>query len=377
MAATTPEPAPDAAALARGQARAWGWVGHLRGGGTTPWSDWQGAAVACARVLPGAQQLELLRRLNESASAGLPDGLAGRVLVAAAPGRGKPDLALVGVGTTGYGPKPVDPSLLPDDELARVATGLLAEDVAALGVSPAPRSRPSISRLWHKRHRIAGDPLEAAALRRHLQLAGRPIGGPRTVVVGAPLDQMLADTWTARCFERGSGSWAAWLRFWRQRGDLPPRIDLPAVVARQKSLGREVRVVLDRAALPGLLGVRRLPVVRRPGADAAELARRVASVLGLLVEAPERAALMERTVLPRMPQTSTPSVAVPEQHRDWVDAAAQRMARQLERAGYPVVGDPHRVVPVPFAAPAAPATAQPRLVLDLAMRLLIDETWKQ
>ena len=49
-----------------GVRRAWGWVDHLRDGGTTPWRDWTGEGRAGARVLPGAQQLELLRRLNQA-----------------------------------------------------------------------------------------------------------------------------------------------------------------------------------------------------------------------------------------------------------------------------------------------------------------------
>jgi hypothetical protein len=45
--------APDA--LSPGAARAWGWVAHLRAGGTTPWLAWTDAAPATGRVLPGAQ----------------------------------------------------------------------------------------------------------------------------------------------------------------------------------------------------------------------------------------------------------------------------------------------------------------------------------
>lgn len=41
----------DAAA---GRSRAWGWVAHLRAGGTTQWSQWQGSAAPGGRVLPGA-----------------------------------------------------------------------------------------------------------------------------------------------------------------------------------------------------------------------------------------------------------------------------------------------------------------------------------
>lgn len=365
-------------------ARAWGWVAHLRAGGTTPWQAWTGDGPPTARVLPGAQQLELLRRLNiaESSdgshrgSSHLSTRLADRVLTAPAPGRGKPDLALIGAGGSAYGPQPVDPSLLPPDELIRVATSVLAEDVVALGV-PDPGRR--LRRVWHLGYRVAGDPLEAAHLRDHLTGRGRPPGGPGavTLVLGGPLDQMLADVWSRRCFERGSGGWLEWLRFWQQRGDLPPRIDLPAVADRHAARHQRVRVVLDRSQLPGLLGVRRLPPPVRPGADAAELARRIATVVGLLVPPEERAALMTRTLLPRMPVTGTPPVTLPDEHRAWVSAAAERMARGLSRAGYPVLGDPASLVPTESAAPAAPSSANGQLVLDLAVRMLVDEGWKK
>ncbi len=354
-------------------ATAWGWVAHLRAGGTTPWVEWSGDAQPSARVLPGAQQLELLRTLNLAGATNAV--LADRVLTAAAPGRGKPDLALVGVTSSPYGPQPVDPSLLPADELIRVATSVLAEDLVALGV-PAPERR--LRRVWHRGYRLAGDPLETAHVRDHLTSRGRPPGGAvaTTLVLGGPLDQMLADVWSRRCFERGSGGWLEWLRFWQQRDDLPPRIDLASVAERRRARHEHVKVVVDRSRLPKLLGVRRLPPPVRPGADAAELARRIATVVGLLVPPDERAALMTNTLLPRMPVTGTPPVALPDEHREWVQAAAERMARQLSRAGYPVVGDPGVLVPTETAAPAAPSVASGQLVLDLAVRMLVDDSWK-
>jgi len=77
-----------------GRARAWAWVAHLRSGGTTPWRAWTAADAPDrdrfargGRYLPGAQQLELLRRLN---AAGRPTAsLVDRVLNASAPGRGR------------------------------------------------------------------------------------------------------------------------------------------------------------------------------------------------------------------------------------------------------------------------------------------------
>lgn len=113
-------------------ARAWGWVAHLRDGGTTPWLAWSTTGSTEASPgdpLPGAQQLELLRRLN---LAGVRSpGLADRVLAADATGRGRPDLELVGVAEPlPYGFAPVDPATLSDAELLRVAVGLVADVLA-------------------------------------------------------------------------------------------------------------------------------------------------------------------------------------------------------------------------------------------------------
>lgn len=357
------------AAGGSGTARAWGWVAHLREGGTTPWPAWTGEAPASGRVLPGAQQLELLRRLNLAARAPLPPGLAQRVLTAAAPGRGKPDLALVGVAGSAYGPRPVDPGTLPADELVRVATSVLAEEVVRVGLPAGSRGLP---RPLAGHRRVAGDPVLATAARE--ALGPRRLGRGRMVVIGAPLDQMLADVWTRRCFERGSGAWLEWLRFWQQRGQLPPRVDLPTVAERHATSPGGVVVVLDPTALPHALGVRRLPPAHRPGADAGELARRIATVVGVLVPPDERAALMSGTVWPRMPVTSMPPVSVPDEHREWVTRAAERMTRQLQRAGYPVVGDPAAVAPVLTGETPAPERPD-AAVLELAVRMLVDDDW--
>ena len=101
------------------------------------------------RPLPGAQQLELLRRLNlASGSSARPRGghdrdrtrLADRVLATPAAGRGKADLPLLGLPHHGFGAGPVDPSTIGPHELLRVASVLLADDLVALGADPVATS---------------------------------------------------------------------------------------------------------------------------------------------------------------------------------------------------------------------------------------------
>lgn len=363
-----------------GAAAARGWVAHLREGGTTPWLAWTGEGSldeAPARALPGAQQLELLRRINlalasSPRSRGACAGLADRVLAASAAGRGKADLPLVGLPASSFGPRPVDPAAVSAHELLRVASVLLADDLVALGPDPV---RTSWARPWRRRFRLVGDPVVTTATREHLLGLGRPEGGPRpfVVAVGAPLDDLLARTWTQRCFEHGSRPWEDWLRFWRERDQLPARVDLLDSVHRWRGRRPLVRVVTDLELLPRQVGVRRLPDVRVPGADQAELARRVAAVVGLRVPVADRPALM-RTLQRRIPDSGVAPVGVPDREREWVAASATRLTRDLTRAGYPVVGDVADLAP--RFAPSAAAGADDGQVLDLAIRMVVDPAWR-
>ena len=355
-------------------ARAHGWVAHLRDGGTTPWLAWSGTGAATAAAVPGAQQLELLRRLNADARGPLPHDLADRVLVAPAAGRGQADLPLVGLAHRGFGAAPVDPSTISAHELLRVASVLLADDLVALGADPVATSWP---RPWRRRVRLVGDPLVASATRRHLLGLGRPEGGPRpfVVAIGRPLDELLAHTWTQRCFETGATPWAEWLRFWRERDQLPDRADLLESVRRWGGRRPFVRVVTDLDLLPRQVGVRSLPPVRVPGSDQAELARRVAAVVGLRVERHERPGLM-RTLQQRIPDSGVAPVGVPAGEREWVARSAARTIRGVTRRGYSVVGDLADLAPGD-AAPSAPAGPDDRQVLDLAIRMVVDPGWRR
>ena len=146
---------------------------------------------------------------------------------------------------------------------------------------------------------------------------------------------------------------------------------MPASIRRWEPRRPLVRVVTERSRLPRQLGVRRLPTVPVPGAEQAELARRVAAVVGLKVPADQRPALMG-TLRGRMPGGGEP-VAVPPDVRDWLVDAAGRSIRDLTRAGYPVVGDLADLEPQPGGAGTAAADDR---VLDLAIRMVVDPTWR-
>lgn len=378
-----------------GEARAWAWVAHLREGGTTPWSRWYDAADPAdpavrptsgpaRRAIPGAQQLELLRRLNAARAGGtVPDArpnsrLVERVLAASAPGRGSPDLELAGVREAGrFGPRSVDPAEVSEDELLRVATSLLAEDVVALGTPPPVT--PGRVRPWRRPYRLAGSPWLVTPLREELVRRGRPPGGaqPVVLVVGADLASLLTQAWTARAFDEGGASWPEWLRSAVGSDRVPPRAHLEQMARRwtgPAGPGR-VRIVLDATGVPRQLGVRLdagwsgrcgPPVL---SADGVDLGRRVGAPLGLLVPPPRRAELLRRGFAPRLASAGGAPLAVPAEHHEWVRRRAALMRDRLLHAGYPVVGDPERLVP---GVPQAGTQPDPTRVLALALRLLLD-----
>jgi hypothetical protein len=363
-------------------AAAWLWVDHLRGGGTTPWAAWLAASSDADdprrgdRLLPGAQQLELVRRLN---GAGRPSSdLVERVLVASAPGRGRQDLELLGaVEPLTFGPPPIDPATLTADDLVRVAVGLIAEDVVSAG---GPPSEPVKVRRWRTRYRLAGDRWLADAMRAELVGQGRPPGGRGAVaaVVGTDLATMVAHDWLASCFSDGGVAWSDYCSGMRRRDRLPRRVDLAAAAARWATeLGgpAQVRVVLDPTRVAKVVGVRRLAVLPDVAADAAELARRTAGALGILVAPPRRKELLRTVLLPRLTGVPGPRPVVPLAHREWLEEQTRLVQQGIRTGDYPVVGDLDALLPrwpdLPVGEPAAD-DRQPDRVLSLALSLLLD-----
>ncbi|WP_028643666.1 hypothetical protein [Nocardioides sp. URHA0020] len=355
-----------------GLRRGWGWVAHLRDGGTTPWDRWSDDGAAAGRYLPGAQQLELLRRLN---AAGPVDAvLARRVLEASPAGRGRLDLELAGAARPrGFGSAPVDPADLPERELLRVASALLAEDVVAAGLaSPTrlPRPRP-----WRRRYRLVGDPMLTDPRRAALAAQGRPPGGrdARTLVLGTDVGQMLVDLWTARSLSQGVQSWRAWLDRASRADRLPARIDLARTA---DHWGREVgtarvHVVLDLDAVPRLTrGRGPLPGSPPLTADAVDLARRVGQVLGVLVVPEERRALLRQSLVPRLLDAPGEPLVLPARHTGWVRAHARRTTDDLLEGGYAVHGRLGSLLPIDRPGVTEPSDPG---VLALALRLLLEK----
>ena len=163
---------------------AWSWTQHLRSAGSTPWPAWTGdpgQPVPGDWVVPGAAQLELVRRLAERSELDVRSfaRLADLVLNRSGPGRGLAQQPLAWPGaTTSFGPPPTDPGEVPLEELVRVGVGALTELLLAApqaAVAPTSVRRRLLTRT--PAFELDGSPVTTSAVRRALDVAG-PREGP-------------------------------------------------------------------------------------------------------------------------------------------------------------------------------------------------------
>ena len=337
-----------------------GWADHLRSGGTTTWAAWldEPHLASPTHPLPDAVHLELVRRLN--LAGGEPaSGLADRVLATASPGRGLVDVPLPWpAAPRRFGSPAIDPAELPEEELIRLAVGVVVHLLPAL---PRPVVAPTRSPWpvpWRRRFRLHGSPGTVAATRRGLLAQGlvetdwRPVH----VVIARPVEAMMAEHWATTT---RAGGILKWTTLWRREvaaGRLPARIDVAALAAGLAGRRREpLHVVIAQDAQEAAEETARLlrarPFVVGGTGDLAEtdLLRRV-NRLTALTAGPDRvrdlaarlaAALDDGATLPG----STPPPSVPRTALTWAREQAARAARDLEAAGYAVHGNPEDLVP--------------------------------
>lgn len=339
---------------APGLRRGWAWVAHLREGGTTPWSEFDGDAESQGPWLPGAIQLELARHVNLAGPTPAPDVVA-RVLAASAPGRGLPDLELIGADSgSEFGPRPVDPARVPLKELIRLGTGVLAEEL--VHVQP-PRVRPGRAR--RARHHVEGDPLLVQQAIGGLREPRNP--GGRLKIVGSSLETMLYDVWAMRSLTGSVPAWSRWVRRFAEVDRLPVGIDLANLARRwSRQQGRD-QVLISLTEHPA-----------SPAPEAVEAARQVVMSLRVLVPADQLQRLREGLVNPWVLAQPGSPIGVPASERPWLERNAGLMADRIVAAGYPVHGDPGMLTTI-AATSAAP---RPQRVLQSVVTLL-REGWDQ
>ena len=386
---------------------AWTWTRHLRAGGSTRWSDWttpeSGTAPPPDWVVPGAAQLELVRRLAARRALPAPGfaALADLVASRSGPGRGPAPQPLswpTAPGAAGprFGAPPVDPADVGDEELVRVAVGVLTELLLA---APASASEPAAIRRRRLTRtpafELAGAPVTTSAVRRSLGLAGHAEGGrsPRVVLLAEPFDESLSQVWSARVQRGAPVRWHGFVERWSARPELPPSADLPGLARLWAArVGAEqVHVVVAPAdadaatrAVAAILGVHLEPRTRTDlpprcqalSPAAVDGARRVGTVLRVRADERRGAAVLGALAadLARRTPSPVPRLTVPEPFADWARARAVRMTGELSAGGYPVHGDLDRVVPRPEGRPTHPRLPD---VLDVVMDACLDRAGTQ
>ncbi|WP_370288430.1 hypothetical protein [Nocardioides sp.] len=390
-----------------GEGRAWAWAAALREGTTTGWREWserEAPEVPEQRGqrghrLPGAQQMSVLLRLNRLAEATgrrVDQATADRVLAADLAGRGRSELALTGLEARDYGPRPVDPDELGADELLRVVTSLLADDVARRARIPDPPRRSSragaqaahaaqaaiVARLDRARRArsrsagfvVVGVPWRVPAVEATLRARGLQPGGraPVAYLLAEDLGTSLAHAWTSRSFDQGGHGWPGFVRAAATGGRIPPRADLArmARAARERWGAEQVRVVLDVAALADELGVPEIVEPAPLGADAIELVRRVGEPLGLLGDERLRPGLLRSVLASRLAGRGGALPTVEPRWTPWLRSHAERVRHELTAAGYGVLGDLDALVPA--AVPSTPVLPSADGALALGLELLLD-----
>ena len=308
-----------------------------------------------------AAQVEVVRRLGDPSAR-----LADLVLTTPVGGRGRVDLA--------------SSDLLTDRDLLRVCVAALARwsrtaPLRPVPVTPDPRRRP-----WHRGFVVAGRSPQAAEVRTALARAGRVEGGrrPTVLVVGGPLDAMVATHWRHRA-EHGAG--LRWRRLWSEivaRDTLPRPVDL-AAVAEEWSGGEragDVHVLLGSDTDEVLLVAGHLLGVTLTGVDAerARLGAVDTDLLRLLNQvlatAPTQSRLrwVDGDLSCHLHRPWTGSPGTPAPHLGWAVARAGSLADALGSGPWQVHGDLRHVVPSTDAALAR--SVPPAETLALALEVL-------
>jgi hypothetical protein len=378
---------PDEAAYAD---RVRAWAGELRTGSSQTWQAFlDGSAAAAASVgpdgpLPGAAQLELVRRLAAAGpSLDRFAELADLVLETAGPGRGLVDAPLPWPAARRVGTPPVEPDALPAEEILRACAGVLARLLAAEAELPATR-RPRPWRPWRRGFTLLGAPTTVDLVRVALLERGLREGGSHTTwfVLGGPLEDLMAQRWSVRV---RAGAGVRWQRLWRTAATndrLPPGIALPTIarhvadefdparvhVVLAEHPTQALRVVADVLGVPGGRIEPRVDVL------ATDLLRRVNPVLGLAVGEEARRRVVER-VWPEIAAGEEPgTLGAPAAHLDWAVTTGERMARALSGGRYAVHGDPAIVVPT--RRPDVRRVPDPDAVLGHAL-LVVGRAWQR
>lgn len=357
------------------------WAAELRDGSTRTWAQFleePSHGDLALDPLPSAAQLEVVRRLPRDAAHFA--GLADLVLATPAAWRGRIDVPLPWHEPPAFGSPPVAPETLPADELLRVVASAITTLLVA--EPECERPRPPRARPFRKRFVLLGAPSSRRTIAGQLVACGLREGGPKAtyVVLGGPLEMLMAQRWAARI---QAGSTIRWRRFWRYvktHDRIPPGIQGAALaegLARQVG-GARVHLVLassTQAAMDTVAEIFGLAPVRvEEPAEllSTDLLRVVNAPLTLAAGEAGRARIVEQ-LWPELAGGEQPAtIGAPRPHLDWaVDAAEhelERIVKGARTAGYAVHGNPRIVVPDPAAK--VPRSIRRHDTLELGLTVL-------
>ncbi len=362
------------------------WAAHLCAGGTTAWSAWRDAGsrdpadVPVRRPLPDAIHLELVRRINLAAGqqAQRLGDLAERVLATGSPGRGLLDVPLPWpAAPRRFGTPAMEPEQAPEEELIRLAVGVLAHLLPDLP-PPAPEELPAPWPMpWRRRFRLHGSPGTVSAVRRGLLGQGmietdwRPVH----VVIARPVEVMMAEHWAASVRSGGILKWSTVWRRAEAAGRLPGSIDVAAIAERLRDRPHEplhlvvARQADDAAALATEV-LRARPVAVRDSGDPAQsdLLRRL-NRLTALTHGSRLVGDLSRKLVATLDEDVAETDAVlapvtPPASLPWANEVAMASAEAIRRAGYAVHGDPDALAP---NAQPLPGAVDRERTLELAL----------
>ncbi|MGI9155715.1 MAG: hypothetical protein ACR2FG_03635 [Marmoricola sp.] len=361
------------------EAVAWSWIEHLRRRGTTTWREWAATGHPAVEprwaVLPTAPQLEVVRRLAGSVCerSGAFDRLADLVLTTPVGGRGRVDPRLPGPGDSAG-----DRDVLEPRDLLRVCVAALARWCEANPTPPgrcgkrARRHRP-----WQASFVVDGCSPHAEAVRAALLAAGHAEGGrdPVVLVVGGPLEAMLAAHWRQRV---ATGAGVRWQQLWTglvARGRLPGPVDLARLADRWREEHARVEIVLNADPADAVDAVGRIleldldrctPAAQDP-VDT-DLLRRLNQVLASK-DPGARQRLLNGELVPLPSRSYREPLGVPAAHLGWALDQAEALVARLGDGPWVVHGDPRVVVPSTDAG--LPRSVSADRTLDLALQVLL------
>lgn len=356
--------------------RAESWAAYVCAGGTASWQKWDESAQHSAPPLPdgrvpGAQYVELIRRINERSP--LPASVVAEIVSTPAPGRGRPELGIADTTQPepGWGPPRVIPEQLPAEEFLRVATGVIAERLAAQHPDLPVKVRRR-SRLRGARHRggvcIVGGATQLQWARTLAVNHGVTLNrtSPDEVwILGAPVDRLFSDRWQQAVVAGAAMNFRDYLASWLKAGSLPDGVRL---VQQARRLGAEfpdarVRVVTGPEQLRTHLGASSAGSPPVLGTAAVLLLRQVRKVLPLLVAEDLHGALLQNRLAPQLSGLGPPvRVAATTNRR--LQSLATNVAASLNDDGVELIGSSDDLQPI---APLGRAAVAQRAVLGVAL----------